>query len=94
MKNNMLRFYIGLTDKDDLNKTYDSRKAIDIISMHYDGFTVIYGVGSWKGQIANTLIIEIIEELAKNACLDELIKELNQESILVTNIPLKDVIFY
>lgn len=86
--------YIGLNDKDSykqLISSEDAEKKVSAIALkHVDGFTVLSARGAYKddkGVITdeNSLVYEFTfaEDQQIKAIMDEVIKELNQNSVLV-----------
>lgn len=76
----LYRYYIGSNNE---TKLLEDRKAIRIISKHFEGFTTTKGLGYWQGKSEKSLIIEIettkrkqIITLAKELC-----KELKQDAV-------------
>jgi hypothetical protein len=86
--------YIGLNDQDGYKQTFDTETAKEKISniclKYVDGYTVAYGEGAYKDEKEiitkeNSLIYSFYfasEEQIK-AIMDEILKELNQNAILV-----------
>jgi len=70
------------------NKNQD--KIEEIISRHFDGFTIYKAEGFWRLQKEKTLIIEILGEsdiVEKiNSAAKEIKKENNQDAVLVQKI--------
>ena len=52
----LYKFYIGSNNK---TKKLENKKAIDIISKEFKGFTCFKGLGYWNGVSEKSLIIEI-----------------------------------
>jgi len=50
------KLYIGSNNK---TKKLESKKAIELASKNFDGFTIYKGIGYWKGKGEKCLIMEI-----------------------------------
>ena len=87
--------YLGTNDKDTNNPVFtqeDAKKrADDVLTKYFDGFTIEEAQGGWRnddGSVAHeyTLVIILsdtdLDKVHKAA--DELVKEFNQSSVLIT----------
>jgi PII-like signaling protein len=89
-KTKVLALYIGLNDKDTLQQEMNQKEAEKVIlsilgGNGFDGATVFYTKGIYKGIVENTVVIELFEytlQAVKNAC-EEIKKALNQECIAI-----------
>ncbi len=94
-------FYIGLNDKDTKAQKITDDKAVDIVEETFDkysefGATIYHCNGIYKhvsgGKVREKTIAAFvldIDESAKKQIIETLKKELNQESILVTDEDIK-----
>lgn len=68
-------------------ENWNQEKIEDLLSIHFDGFTILRTKGFWKGKEEEGLIIEIMtrnETLIKT--IGETIKKQNhQEAVLITS---------
>ena len=87
------RLYIGMNDKDKHKQILSKEDFIMIIKACLFGygitaFTIVNGVGIYKAEQENTLIVEVVKEDRSSLISIELIKLLkellNQESIMQT----------
>lgn len=89
-KSTVMSLFIGLNDKDTLHQELNQREAEKIIlnileNNGFDGATVTYSKGIYKGIIENTIVIDLFQytyNQVKKACEDIKIA-LNQESIAI-----------
>jgi len=87
-KQKVLSLYVGLNDKNTLRQELNQKEAekviLSILAGHgFDGATVFYSKGIYKGIVENTIIIELFEytiQAVKLAC-EDIKKALNQECI-------------
>ena len=86
--------YIGLNDKDTYTQLISTEEAVKKVSAialkHADGFTLYQGQGAYLDDqgvetFENCLVLEFfdLDETKVRVIMDEVIKELNQSSILV-----------
>jgi len=72
--------------------TEDKPNLADLASKHFDGFTILKGVGYWQGEAEPCAVIEIIDSKDKWLTVNTLaldIKEANkQQAVLITQISL------
>jgi len=62
------------------------RAIKDILNLRFDGYTLFYGIGVWKGKQENNLTIEIITDkiISVYESARQIKKLNNQEAVLVT----------
>lgn len=89
MNNFIANYYIGLNDKDSheqllLTDTYKDKINRILQAFNKHSFTIIEAQGFYKGELENTLIIQLLDTKLDNIIIDSLKKELNQECILET----------
>lgn len=78
----MYTLYIGSNNESGVLEVI---KAIEIIEKYFEGFTWWTAKGMWKGTSENTLVVQIVIDdlVLVGQCIDELKKELKQDSIMV-----------
>lgn len=89
-KTTILALYIGLNDKDTLKQELNQKEAektiLNILTSYgFDGATVYYSKGIYKGIEENTIIIELFEynyAVVLKAC-EQIKTALNQECIAI-----------
>lgn len=77
----MRQYRIYTEDKED-------RIVEKIAYDNFDGFTILHGIGYWKGRIEKSIIVEILSEQnilhQVKICAQEIKRVNKQESVLVT----------
>ena len=86
-KNFITSYYIGLNDKDEhkqllLTDTYKDKinRVLQAFGKH--GFTIVEAQGFYKGELENTLIIQLGNIKLDKIIINSLKQELNQECIM------------
>lgn len=81
----LYRYYIG---SNNITHKLEDKKAIEIISKNFKGFTIFKGLGYWQGEQEKNLIVEIetqeLEKLMITA--RELCKALEQQAVGVAEV--------
>lgn len=80
-KNIITRLYIGSNNNTGI---LELEKIENILNTVYNGYTIINAVGYWNGKKENTAVVEIVNIDVKDYVIEQLKKELLQDSILVT----------
>ena len=86
--------YIGINDKDTKRPLYSFEEALNIVNdinfRHTDGFTALRGSGFWKNpqgeRFHEETLIYVYYGISRDALhsiMDEVLKALNQESVLI-----------
>lgn len=76
----IFKLYIGSNNQ---TKKLEKKRAVDITSSYFEGFSVSQILGFWKGKAEKTLLIEI-ETLEKSKIIElskKLARELKQQAI-------------
>jgi hypothetical protein len=82
------KLYIGSNNE---TKKLEKKRAVDLTSTYFDGFSVSQILGYWQGKAEKTLLIEIetIENLKVIELAKTLTRELKQQAIGVVETPEK-----
>lgn len=91
------KIFIGLNDKDLHKQIIETNEIKKTLSILFDCFTLTEGVGYWKKEKENTLILDIISNESERENIYNKVsflkRHLNQECILITETILNDVKF-
>ena len=85
----LTQLYIGLNDKDEhkqllLTDTYKDKVSRILYAYGVHSFTILEAQGFYKGELENTLVIQVFDIDVPEVCIKDIKKELNQECIMVT----------
>lgn len=92
--------YVGTNDKDTYKAEHTEEEAKNIVDevclKYFDGYTLQEATGSWKDEKDNTTheytlvcYFDDVDEETVYKAADELIKELNQNTILIEKTPVE-----
>lgn len=92
-------YYIGLNDKDTHRQELKTSQAIEVLvktfkELGVENYSYSFITGVYKGEVENTIKLELVDGVLCNQTVRKLRKAFNQECILETITTLAQIIYH